>query len=124
MAKIYNLFSTAEPPPDTFTLESANALLPVVRKLTEEAIQETDQILVKLQYVIKDSPPYKELEETYDAIVLRWAEKVHRVGAFAKGIWLVDFDTGHGLLCWKYPEKRIRYFHDYTGSFKTRKKVI
>ncbi|MBN8554001.1 MAG: DUF2203 family protein [Deltaproteobacteria bacterium] len=123
MAKIYNLFSTSEAPPDTFTNESANALLPIVRRLTQEAIQETDEILKKIPYVVKDTPPYKALCEEYDAAVVRWTEKIHRIGALAKGIWLVDFDTGDGYLCWKYPEKRVRYFHEYSGSYKTRKRV-
>lgn len=48
---------------------------------------------------------------------------MHRMGGQAKGLWLVDFDTGSGYLCWAYPEERVEHFHDYQSGFKARKRV-
>jgi len=33
----------------------------------------------------------------------------------------VDFDTGDGFICWKYPELRLGYYHDYTSGFAARR---
>ncbi len=123
MGKIYNLFSTQEPSPTTHSLESATALLPLVRRYTTEAAKKTEALSLQLQYLTKDSQEYKRVCKEYDDIVVGWAERVHRVGGLAKGLWLVDFDTGRGYLCWSYPEKEIEYFHSYDGSYKTRKKL-
>lgn len=124
MAEIYNLFSTDEPNPKTFSVESANRTLPLVRRFTEEAIEETDELSVQLQYLTKESPQFRLLAKRYDEALMRWAERIHRIGGIAKGLWLVDFDTGQGYLCWSHPEERVDHFHAYDGSYKTRVKVI
>lgn len=123
MGKVYNLFSTQEPSPTYHSLDSANAILPLVRKYTAEAVRRTEALSLQLQHLTKDSQEYKYVCKHYDEAVVGWAERVHRLGALAKGLWLVDFDTGSRYLCWSYPEVRIEYFHDYDGSFKTRKSL-
>ena len=44
-------------------------------------------------------------------------------GCQAKGMWLVDFDTGEGYYCWHYPEPEICYFHGYDEGFRGRVKI-
>src|SRR4051812_47170702 len=102
MGKIYNLFSTDEPSPATHSIKSANELLPLIRRFTQEAIEKTERLGMRLQYVEETSPDFKGLKSQYDEAVLEWVEKLHRIGAVAKGLWLVDFDTGEGYLCWSY----------------------
>lgn len=123
MAKIFNIFATGQTTPKDFSVSKANELVPLVKRYTEEAIQETQKINLKLEYVAKDSPQFKALSKAHDSVVLKWAERVHRLGGLAKGLWTVDFDNGHGFLCWSFPEDRIDYFHTYDGSYKTRKKL-
>lgn len=123
MAEIINIFSTEDPPPKTHTLESANRLLPLVKKYTEEAIEQTTICSTKIQYLEKGTPPYKSLSKEYDQIIMNWVEKIHRLGALAKGLWLVDFDSGEGLYCWKFPETRVDHYHDYKEGFKSRKRI-
>lgn len=123
MGKIYNIFSTREPAPKTHSLASANEALPAIRKYTEEAVRETDKLALQLQYVPRESPQFKTICKAYDEILMRWAERIHRLGAQAKGLWLVDFDTGDGYLCWSFPEERIEHFHTYDGGYKTRSKL-
>ena len=123
MGKIYNLFSQSDQPPRTHSVESANALLPVIIRLTEDTMRQTDHLQLRLQRHQKGSETYDRLVREYDAIVQKWAEKVHRVGALAKGLWLVDFDTGKGFLCWVYPEKQIEHFHTYETGYKQRVKI-
>lgn len=123
MGNIYNLFSQEEAIPSTHTLKSANALIPAISRITEEAIKLTDSLAVKIQAQAKGSPKFEALVKNYDDIVQKWADKIHRLGGVAKGLWLVDFDTGKGYLCWSYPEKRIEHFHSYDTGFKQRVKV-
>lgn len=123
MAQIYKLFSTTEDSPKTHTLESANRLLPLIRKYTEEAIELSEKIASKMLYLPKESAEYKSASSRYDEVIMQWVDRVHRVGAIAKGLWLVDFDTGTGYLCWVYPEDKIEHYHSYEGGFKTRKKL-
>jgi len=123
VAEIFKLFSNSEAIPTTHSYESANRLLPIVKKYTEEAYQESEKLAAKLAYFQKNSAQYKAVAQQYDTLVARWVERVRRVGALAKGLWLVDFDTGNGYLCWVYPEERVEYFHTYETGFKARVKV-
>jgi len=123
VAKIYKLFSQTEEGPKTHTLDTASRVLPLIRRYTEETLELTEDIAAQMAYLSKNSARYKRAAAAYDKAVLQWVEKVHRLGAVAKGLWLVDFDTGSGYLCWAYPEERIEHFHDYEGGFKTRVKI-
>jgi hypothetical protein len=123
MGKIYNLFSDQESPPTTHSVESANQLLPLVQKFTSEAVKSTARLTYQMEGLKKDSPEFAKLSEEFDQIIDRWVERIHRVGAVAKGLWLVDFDTGSGFLCWCYPESRVEHFHPYDSGYKKRKKI-
>lgn len=72
-------------------------------------------------------PPVEEpLEVEEDKVVelqdvLReWAEKVVELGVEVKGLWLVDFDSGSGYYCWRYPEPALEFFHTYEEGFSGR----
>lgn len=123
MAQIYKLFSTSEPIPKTHTLETANRVLPLVRRYTEEAVEECESLANRMSFISKLSPQYKALSTQYDRTLMKWVERIHRLGGLAKGTWLVDFDTGNGYLCWVFPEDRVEYFHTYEGGYKTRRKI-
>ncbi len=123
MGKIYNIFSTSENSPKDFSLEAANELVPLLRRYTDEAIQETQKVALKMEYLGKETPQFKTLSKAHDQSIIRWAERVHRLGGLAKGLWTVDFDNGKGFLCWSHPEDKIEHFHSYDGSFKTRTKL-
>lgn len=123
MGKIYNLFSHHENPPSTHSVESANALLPLVYKYTREAVLKTETLALKLEGLKKNSKEFKEICHEFDLAIEQWSHKIHRLGAVAKGLWLVDFDTGTGYLCWAYPEKNVEHFHEYDTGFDKRKKL-
>ncbi len=42
------------------------------------------------------------------------------MGLEIKGVWLVDFDSGGGYYCWKYPETGLNHFHSYDEGFSGR----
>ena len=97
-----------EEPPDqerkVFTLEEARALLPQVRELTSEAVSRYTSLP-------------GELEDERESVVQDWMRRVRSLGLEIKGLWLVDFDSGAGYYCWKYPEPAIDHFHGYEEGF-------
>lgn len=76
-----------------------------------------------MAYFAKNSKDYKKAAAEYDAIIMQWVERIHRLGGIAKGLWLVDFDTGQGYLCWAYPEEKVEHFHHYDDGFKNREPI-
>ena len=100
----------AVPPRRTFTLEEARGLLPRVRELTEEAARRYVQF----------GEGGIEAEEARHRVVEEWAERILSLGLEIKGLWLVDFDSGAGYYCWKYPEHSLGHFHGYEEGFSGR----
>ncbi|MFO1462779.1 MAG: DUF2203 domain-containing protein [bacterium] len=103
-----------------FTLEQAEGLLPVIRKITKEAV---DQFLIleeKLKHHQHEAEKWKEIEQEIAAVLNHWSEKILKLGCQPKGIWLVDFDNGEGYYCWRYGDERIQYFHGYHDGFAGR----
>jgi hypothetical protein len=93
-----------------FRFDEAKDLLPKVRKLTSDAV---------LRYArLPESGGDAEGER--EGIVRDWAREILALGAVIKGLWLVDFDSGAGYYCWKYPEPSLEYFHGYEEGFAGR----
>jgi regulator of sirC expression with transglutaminase-like and TPR domain len=90
-----------------FTLEQARALLPRVRELTAEAVEGYGRLS-------------GDLEDERRAIVEAWVRELESLGLEIKGLWLVDFDSGAGYYCWKYPEPALDHFHGYKEGFAGR----
>ena len=96
-----------------FTLAEAEALFPLVRRLTQAAYQDLEPVRRSLEAMVPTNPLIQDVERQYEAIVKRWVGKMERLG-------LVDFDTGDGYLCWKFPELRIGHYHGYHGGYSSR----
>ncbi len=122
MAKSPTLFQiVARDDTRVFTLAEAEELFPLVRTITEAAWRELEPVRHRLESMIPANPRIREVEREYEAIVKRWMAKMNRLGLVVKGLWLVDFDTGDGYLCWKFPELRIGYYHGYQEGFMGRR---
>ena len=61
--------------------------------------------------------------DDYQLIVGKWAAEIIRMGIEVKGLWLIDFDSGSGYYCWRYPEPSLQYFHGYDEGFGGRVKL-
>lgn len=108
----------------TLNLEQARSLLPVIRRVTEEASQEVKKIMAVLEAVRhKDQEKAQDLEDKINRIVSNWQSKVEKLGGEGKGLWLVDFDCGSGYYCWKFPETELDHFHSYTEGYQARVKI-
>jgi regulator of sirC expression with transglutaminase-like and TPR domain len=99
--------SDADEAKRVFTLDEARALLPRVKDLTSEA-------------VLRYGKLSGELEGERESVVREWMREVRSLGVEIKGLWLVDFDSGAGYYCWKYPEPALNHFHGYEEGFAGR----
>jgi hypothetical protein len=52
-----------------------------------------------------------------------WARAMEALGLDVKGLWLVDFDSGSGYYCWRWPETELAYFHGYEEGFAGRVRI-
>jgi hypothetical protein len=89
-----------------FTLDDVREVLPRVKEVTSEAVSRYLRL-----------PEGADTEPQRREIVRDWAEEIIALGAEIKGLWLVDFDSGAGYYCWKYPEPSLEYFHGYEEGF-------
>ena len=97
-----------------FTYEEALSLLPEVQRLTAEAVATVEQTSGADEDESDGIPP--ESQE----IVADWARSIAEMGIEVKGLWLIDFDSGSGYYCWRYPEESLQYFHGYDEGFTGR----
>lgn len=121
MAKIHQI--VAQDDPRIFTLSEAEELFPLVRKITAMAYAELEPVRRNLEAMLPTNPMIREIEKQYEAIVKRWVAKMERLGLVVKGLWLVDFDTGDGYLCWKFPELKLGHYHNYHEGFSGRRSL-
>jgi regulator of sirC expression with transglutaminase-like and TPR domain len=91
--------------PRVFTLDEARALMPRVQEITAAAVERYGKL-----------PGEEERREVAEA----WVKELAGMGLEIKGLWLVDFDSGAGYYCWKYPEKELGHFHSYEEGFAGR----
>lgn len=107
---------------DPFSLEEARRLLPTIRRVTERYSQQVEAMMLRLETLGNKSQDVAlELEETINNLIKEWHVKMNKLGASAKGLWLVDLDAGDGYFCWKHPEPDILYWHSYKEGFKGRR---
>jgi hypothetical protein len=109
----------------TFDIESARKLLPLVFKITSEIDDEFQKLMEQVK-LAKDHANLDKVSDTESQVQLligRWEGKIMKLGLEPKGVWLVDFDTGNGYFCWKYPEMDIKFWHGYDDGFSGRKPI-
>lgn len=105
-----------------FSLEQARQILPIVRRITEEISEKVDAHITELE----NTPNHQKkviiiIEEQINELIYHWNEKIKKLGAIPKGLWLVDFDFGRGYYCWKFPEIGINYWHTREEGYSDRR---
>jgi hypothetical protein len=99
-----------------FTYDEAAALLPEVRRVTEEAYQ-------KVEALSGVAAGGAAAAGAVEEVVGTWARSLLAQGLEVKGLWLVDFDNGSGYYCWQYPEAGLQYYHSYEDGFRGRIRI-
>lgn len=100
----------------TFSYEEALELFPVVRDRTAAAVEELEGLGLD-EAPDEDDPAGQELRRE---VVARWASEIESLGCEVKGLWLVDWDSGDGYYCWRFPEPTVGHFHGYDEGFAGR----
>ena len=104
-----------------FSLPQAQASLPFIYRLTEDSAREVRYLMACVDALPdKKSERAFELQDQINVIIGKWQNKLERLGAKPKGLWLADFDNGSGYFCWKFPETEISYKHGYQDGFTGR----
>lgn len=129
----------------TFTLEQAHALLPVLKSLLKQAMK-SKKLLDKMEKEFQDLRHRillsGGLSVDIPAVARRRAERdkitqeakdalaeIHSIGVQVKDLdmGLLDFpcavEDDVVLLCWKYGEEKIGFWHGQQEGFKGRKPV-
>lgn len=106
-----------------FTLEEAGQLLPVILRLTKYHSKKVDALISRLETEYPQGRGGSAIEEEINSLINSWHDKIKKLGAVSKGLWLVDFDSGDGHFCWKYPEEEIKYWHGYSDGFSNRRPI-
>lgn len=107
-----------------FTLAEANAILPEVIRVTEQAMQSLEILKNKLttEVLIDEELARHQFEEQSGAFFERWAEEVIAMGTYPKGYFTVDFKSPvpDTLFCWTYGEDTVSHTHKVFQGFKDR----
>lgn len=104
-----------------FSLEQARSVLPVIRRITQEFSVKVEALMARLESVsLTQTETITRLESEVNDLIKAWHEKIKKLGAKPKGLWLVDFDSGDGYFCWKHPEIDLEFWHSYDDGFTGR----
>ena len=104
-----------------WTLAGARAVLPDVRRRTERAVEEAERLVLAREG--GDAAAMARVDAEIQGVIERWAREMEALGAEVKGVWLVDFDTGSGYYCWRWPETSLDHFHGYEEGFAGRARI-
>lgn len=128
-------------PARLFTIEQANATLPLVRAITSDLASSAREVMERRQRLavltagrqMKAGDPYAEelaqieTELEKDAArLLGYVEELRALGVEPKGAMegLIDFpallDGRLVLLCWRLGEPEVLHWHDLEGGFAGR----
>jgi hypothetical protein len=103
-----------------FTYREALDTFPRVQKLTETAVRRVEAIYRQLADPEAEARLAERVEIEANEVIEKWAAAVMALGCQVKGLWLVDWDSGDGYYCWRYPEATIGHFHTYEDGFAGR----
>ena len=107
-----------------FSLEEAQELLHVIFRITKSYAEKVESLIARLDTLASGQDHLAtSLETQVNGLIQDWQNKVQKLGALPKGLWIADFDSGEGYYCWKYPERKIEFWHKYTDGFTKRVRV-
>jgi hypothetical protein len=107
----------------SWTLEGARALLPDVRERTAVAVAQVQTLLEGRERETGAALSAERIDALVAKVTSDWARAMEAFGLDVKGVWLVDFDTGSGYYCWRWPEPELSYFHGYEEGFDGRVRI-
>ncbi|HEU4345937.1 MAG TPA: DUF2203 domain-containing protein [Candidatus Binatia bacterium] len=128
--------------PRLFTVDEANALLPVLRPLIDRILENIRRLKTKSETVIRQERLDPEAPNLMDRLqndgeiarligqVKGWVEEIHSHGCICKGVeqGLVDFPCLLGpevvFLCWQIGEPTVAHWHRIEEGFAERRPLL
>ena len=128
--------------PRLFTVEEANALLPVLKPLMERASQRIELLRRRSRSAVRrdeldpESGDFMEKLQRDDGVAQAIKElhelvqEIHDLGCVCKGVeeGLVDFPCSLGeeivFLCWRYGEEAVSHWHRVEDGFAGRRPLL
>lgn len=105
-----------------FSLDEARSILPIVRRITTEFSAKVELLIARLETLqLNQTETICALEKQVNDLIQTWNDKIRKLGADPRGLWVVDFNSGEGYYCWKHPEIDILYWHSYEDGYSGRK---
>ncbi|NUO83049.1 DUF2203 family protein [candidate division KSB1 bacterium] len=110
-----------------FTLEQANALLPKIIKLTEQAIENIQEARERMESeeLFNEDDARQGYDVQVGLTLEKWEKHIRNLGAYPKGYFTVDFKSmlPDTLLCWTFGETQVRHTHKTWENFKRRRPI-
>jgi hypothetical protein len=107
-----------------FSLDEAKEVLPIIFRITKASSQKVDVLIERLESLGGSNEDLTNaIESQVNTLIQDWQNKIQKLGALPKGLWIADFDAGDGYFCWKYPERSIEFWHRYSDGFSKRMHV-
>jgi hypothetical protein len=103
-----------------FSYDEALNTFPPVRDLTSAAVRQIEALTTSLGSRDDLDSKRDAIAAAQEKIVRAWTRELTAIGCEVKGVWLVDWDTGDGYYCWRFPEQSISFFHTYDEGFAGR----
>ena len=107
-----------------FDVVELETILPVVLRITRKVKTIVDALLYRMEHLSPtDLEAQRQLETEIQKNIKLWEQKLKNLGGHPKGMWLVDWDSGDGYFCCKYPEPKALYWHGYEDGFSKRRAI-
>ena len=128
--------------PRLFTVDEANALLPLVRPLIEKIMANIQGLKSKSETLVRETGLDPEAADFMDQLqqdgevtrlvgeVRRWVEEINGHGCICKGVeqGLIDFPCLLGgevvFLCWLLGEDTVSHWHRIEEGFAGRRSLL
>ncbi len=111
-------------PRKVYSIIEVDRILPIVRRITQEYVEKVQVLMARFESA-KGRHDHKlpQIEREINEAVQSWQSKLEKLGLKTKGLWIADFASGDGYFCWKYPEEKVNFWHQYHDGFGGRVKI-
>ena len=106
-----------------FNLAEAREHLTLVQAITKKHQELLTPVQLRLSKMLSNDPRRPVVESEYENIVSKWKIKIEQLGASVQGLWMVEFNVGDAVLCWRYPELSISYAREKEQQFSERQQL-
>lgn len=84
-----------------FTREEIKEVFPTLKKITQQSIRKSHELLLFYGELSERDPERFFLERKLALIVQSWSSKIKKLGAFPCELWVVKMKTPKGWVKWK-----------------------